>query len=163
MLPPALRLTEDRISVFWSRVDKTGGPEACWPWIAGRFPYGYGAFLVEERQMGAHVVSFILAYGPVPEGCVVRHVVCENPPCCNPAHLAAGTHQQNMDDAKLHDRFVKGEDNNGAKLTAPEVLAIRQRYVPFDPVHGAAAIARELGVNKQTISRIIRRVNWTHI
>jgi hypothetical protein len=32
--------------------------------------------------------------GPVPEGLELDHL-CENPPCCNPAHLEPVTHAEN--------------------------------------------------------------------
>lgn len=39
---------------FWSKVDKSGGKNACWPWMAGSFPPGYGVFWYDkDRPCGA--------------------------------------------------------------------------------------------------------------
>src|SRR5262245_43781963 len=27
---------------FWAKVDQSAGPEACWPYLGGRVPFGYG-------------------------------------------------------------------------------------------------------------------------
>ena len=69
---------------FWPKVDKSGGPDACWPWMGGKTQRGYGYFTADGHRTYAHIFSFELENGySVPE---VRHT-CDNPPCCNPAHL----------------------------------------------------------------------------
>lgn len=87
---------------FWSKVDRSGGPHACWPWLAKRARNGYGSFWYEGRNVSAHRVAHVLAHGPVPAGLLVMHS-CDNRPCCNPAHLSAGTASDNA-----HDKFRKG-------------------------------------------------------
>ncbi len=65
------------------------GPDDCWPWLAStRTTMGHGQIKFQGRPVNAHRVAFMLAYGYLPP--VVRHK-CDNPPCCNPAHLEPGT------------------------------------------------------------------------
>lgn len=86
---------------FWEKVDKSGGPDACWPWLGAQTPKGYGMF----DHRGAHRTAWKIANGPIPDGKLVRHLVCDNPPCCNPRHLALGTDADNAADKVAHGRW----------------------------------------------------------
>lgn len=91
------RSLEDR---FWSKV-RIGEPDDCWEWTATRFPSGYGNFSMGARsqgKVGAHRVAYELANGPIPPGMDICHH-CDNPPCCNPRHLYAGSVSDNLRDA----------------------------------------------------------------
>lgn len=86
------------IQRFWSRVDQSGGVDACWPWITGRFTNGYGCFRADMRNQRAH--RWLLGYlrgKPLGFGEMACHH-CDNPPCCNPAHLFVGTAKDNAQD-----------------------------------------------------------------
>lgn len=102
-------------SRFWKRVDKAG-PDECWPWTAARMPKGYGCMGVGKGVMEyAHRLAFWLVHGEIPDGKFILHH-CDNPPCVNPAHLYAGTHQDNMNDMKSRGRqgrtIVHGESHS---------------------------------------------------
>jgi len=94
----------DHSAHFWERVDMSGGPDACWPWTGARHPSGYGGVSWRGGRVNAHRVAYELAYGNPGKGFVCHH--CDNPPCCNPAHLFLGTAQDNYRDsiAKGHSR-----------------------------------------------------------
>lgn len=106
------------------KIDRSGGLFACWPWNGYRNLDGYG--IVSRRRGGrclAHRYAFEQYVGPIPENSVVLHS-CDNPRCCNPAHLSIGTQAENVADMikKGRARFDRRERANqfgaaGAVLT----------------------------------------------
>jgi hypothetical protein len=102
-LPRFRRPLEER---FWEKVARRALDE-CWPWLGARDRKGYGAFMmtgegVRKHRVTASRLAYELAVGPIAEGLAVMHR-CDNPPCCNPAHLVAGTIADNN-----RDMVVKG-------------------------------------------------------
>jgi hypothetical protein len=83
---------------FWAKVDRSGGLDACWPWMGSRTEEGYGQFWDGQRIEHAARVAWRLHTGKeVPSDKHALHH-CDNPPCCNPAHLWLGTNQNNSTD-----------------------------------------------------------------
>jgi hypothetical protein len=92
---------------FWSKVDRTGGPDSCWPWTAGLSGNGYGSVgWGHVRQ--THRVAYELAVGPIPADMVLDHTChnadpsclggrdCQHRRCVNPAHLEPVTRLVNV-------------------------------------------------------------------
>lgn len=114
-------LTPETIERFWAKVDRSAGPDACWPWAAGRRGRGdYGGFCAGGRALRSHRVAYALAVGPIPTGMFVCHR-CDNPPCCNPAHLFVGTAADNKADCVAKARHATGD------RTRPETRAKGER------------------------------------
>lgn len=89
-------LSAEQIEKFWRRVD-VRGPDECWPWRTAK-PGEYGIFSLNGGGMRiASRVALQISIGPLPSDILACHR-CDNPPCCNPAHLFPGTHEQNMQD-----------------------------------------------------------------
>ena len=159
--------TEER---FWSKVDRSGGPDACWPWLAGRGKNGYGWFRsASGDQRGAHRSSWELSIGPIPPGLCVCHS-CDNPPCVNPAHLWLGTHTDNNVDKMVKGRASKGESHSKclhpargerarSKLSSDAVLKIRELAGTISQ----SKIGVMFGISQAHVSEIVLRKVWTHI
>lgn len=81
-----------------------GEPDECWPWTASVDHKGYGQINDGEgRTRKAHQIVLEIALGrPLVAGELALHH-CDNPPCCNPGHLYAGTHLDNA-----HDMISRG-------------------------------------------------------
>jgi hypothetical protein len=87
--------------------------DECWPWTGQTVTGGYGRLGWQGRREIAHRVAWELFEGPIPEGQWVLHH-CDNPPCCNPLHLYAGTQRQNIHDAIARGRFSPPPRRNAA-------------------------------------------------
>lgn len=85
---------------FWSRV-MVGLPSDCWEWSGSRRSDGYGQVYIGGKHRATHRLSFYLSNLFWPP--VVRHR-CDNPRCCNPHHLEAGTQSENMQDVVARGR-----------------------------------------------------------
>lgn len=148
------------IARFWSLVDRAG-PDDCWLWRGSRKGNGYGRFKVVSYQMAhANRVAWVIANGRDPGELLVRHS-CDNPPCCNPAHLLLGTHADNMQDKVDRGRCVgrpqTGESNANAHLTIDQVGEIVQAFRRHEP---NTHIARRYPVGHALISRIRTGRSW---
>ena len=141
-------------------VDRSGGPDACWPWLGGtRTRDGYGRFQHAGQQFFAHRYAFARAHGAIPADRLVCHR-CDNPPCCNPAHLFLGTPLDNMRDKIAKGRDSHGERNGRSVLTAADVAAIRAAH---DAGATNKALAARFHVATSTISDIVLRQHWRHL
>jgi len=157
---------------FDRKVDRNGGPNACWPWRGATDRKGYGVIGLGRRADGTrrvHQVAWLLAHGPVPDGLCVLHE-CDNPPCCNPAHLFLGTILDNNRDMFAKGRHTwtthpelraRGERHGRAKLTDDAVREIRTRYAAGGVTQRELATA--YGVDQQVIWAIVHRRRWAHV
>lgn len=137
---------------FWAKVDRSQGPDLCWPWL-GSLNNGYGVTSdIRGKECGSHRVALSLASGqPIPRGKVVRHLVCDNPRCVNPAHLAVGSHADNVADRVAKGRSATGVQHGRAKLTEAKARAIRD-------LRQAGWFHREIAELFEVDDRCVRKV-----
>lgn len=73
----------------------------CWEWQAGRSGK-YGKIKFRSRTELVHRVFYAWLIGPLPKRIKgqrtqqLDHLVCNNPPCCNPAHLKLVAPKENI-------------------------------------------------------------------
>jgi hypothetical protein len=155
---------------FWSKVDRNGSN--CWLWKCGHFGTGYGAFKIGKKNYGAHVIAFLVSGGKLTEE--KNHVLhsCNNRGCVNPAHLRAGSQQDNVDDAMKNGNHgldltsfprkrARGTKHGMAILTDAKVRSIRSEYEPYKMTRNM--LSRKYGVSTATIQLILARKLWKHV
>lgn len=137
---------------FWAKVDRSS-PDGCWPWLAGKSSRGYGSFHFGNRVVSAHRFAYEQTHGPLPEGLSVCHR-CDNPICCRPEHLFAGTPAENSADMTAKGRAVGHPGlNYQAVLTADQIREIRAAYAPR--VVTCRALADRYGISPMAVHRIV--------
>lgn len=144
---------------FWTKVDRAGGPDACWPWTAATFHFGHGQFWNGRRTVVASRFAYELLVGPIPVGLFILHS-CDNPPCCNPAHLRPGTQAENIEDRDSRGRWspMRGAANGGAKLSEQGARIVRDLFESYPITQ--AALGRLVGVSQTAVSSIVRGITY---
>lgn len=131
----------------------------CWIWQGWKSKRGYGRCRIFGSAWTVSRLSFV-AHG----GVLLRHEFachrCDNPPCCNPAHLFSGTSSDNAADKVAKQRQVKGTSVNTAKLNEEKTARMRAEYMA-----GAnfCAIARDHGVSDSQARRACLGLSWKHV
>lgn len=145
------------VARFWRNVDVRRRDE-CWPWRKAT-RNGYGVFHPAKGEtVASHRFALELSLGlPLGEGMQARHLVCDNPPCCNPAHLAEGTNADNVADMVGKNRQARGSMKS--RLNEADVVSIRERAAA-----GAllADLATEHGITASLVTMIVRGQRWKH-
>ena len=135
---------------FWSKVDRSGD---CWLWTGSFLKDGYGQFRLNRTTVTASRLAWELTYGSIPVGMLVCHK-CDNPPCCNPAHLFLGTPRDNRRDCAAKGRVTAWK----AVVTKADTLVIRAAYAAGGVTQ--AELGRQFGISQTSVSCIVRRKTW---
>jgi len=152
---------EELSARFWHKV-RIGGPDECWPWTGHQNPKGYGVIGYRGKLFVAHRVAWMLTFGDVPVGMSICHH-CDNPPCCNPSHLWAGTHAENM-----RDMMVKGRNHSPGlspntpfretRFRWPLVRTMRAIYATGKV--STALLGRVVGIGQSAAYNIVHNRTW---
>lgn len=156
----AMNITNAEKYRFFAKIESPN-ESGCMEWKAARNAKGYGQFGVSGKMRVASRLAYELANGPIPDGMLVCHT-CDNPPCCNPAHLFLGSAKDNQADKANKGRCAlqSGSKNNLARLTESVVLEIRAMRADGYKV---SDLAHRFNVHQTTISKVITRATWNHV
>lgn len=109
-----------------------------------------------ERWYVAHLVALAFI-GPWPDGAeCVRHLN-DDPSNDQKDNLAYGTIANNVADSIANGTFPRGEKNGHAKLTAADVVAIREAIRC-----GKRGIQTELATRYGVAQSVITKIKWGH-
>lgn len=86
---------------FWRRVQPND--DGCWEWVGRKNSDGYGRYAIGRGPRGqhttfhegAHRITWRMVNGDFPEGTEASHL-CGNRWCCNPDHVVAESHKDNL-------------------------------------------------------------------
>jgi len=75
--------------------------------------------------------------------------------CCHPKHVFWKTRSENLADRLRHGTMIRGEATPNAKLSASDVLAIRE-------TKGVAQkdLAERYGIARSTLNQIVKHKKW---
>lgn len=158
-----LRLDEPELQRIWSRVDVRSAGE-CWHWTGSKTKAdNRGRIKLEGIWFVTPRLVLAIDNGFYPSADIFACHKCDNPPCCNPAHLWWGTAQDNTTDAIAKGRLHKwngaraGQHNPKAKLKAADIPKIRA------DTRTQCVIAAEYGVCQAAISDVKSGKAWSNL
>lgn len=164
--------TQTTMDRYLAKIDTSGGPDACHPWMGGRFSNGYGRLALDDAKRSSvrsHRWGFEQLVGPIPDDQVVRHS-CDNPLCHNPRHWVLGSNADNSADMVERGRSLRGEGNPASKLTSADVLIIKRDLLPLTATgkgrrgqESLRSIADRYGVSPALIGHIKSGIAWPHV
>ena len=123
----------------------------CHVWQGAKAGNGYGYVTIRQLKKNIYLHRFVYEqkYGVIQKGVCVMHK-CDNPSCCNVAHLIAGSHSDNTRDMIKKGRHPahmrKGTSNR--KLTDKQVAMI------LIDCRSTRNIAPDFGVHHSVIQRL---------
>lgn len=166
------KLFKKQDSSFFARLKKVdsgyktedGKRSKCLEWEGAVFSNGYGrlGMPVETKSElihRAHRYAYYLAHCKIKKSESILHK-CDNRLCCNPRHLYAGDHRQNMRDMTDRERQAKGSRSGKAVFLEEDVAFIRFFYASGFTY---SALAEMVSSSKSTISNLIASGQWSHV
>lgn len=134
------------------KIDRSGGPDACWLWLGGHLQSGYAM----GSRTTAHREVYEKMRGPIPPGLEIDHL-CRNRGCVNPSHLEAVTHQENIRRSPVNSGRCRIMGRQRSPLNAVDVADIRRlRERGVSP----GEIANRYNLHKKSIWRIVSGKRW---
>jgi len=132
-------------------------PNGCWEWQLGKDKGGYGKASANGGTIRAHRLSFSAFVRELGDNEQGLHK-CDNPPCCNPEHIYAGTHQNNVDDKVRKGRQIKERQCWKTKLDLQDSVEIK--VILSSGLVSQTKIGEMYGVSQFAISQIALGKSW---
>lgn len=129
----------------------------CFVWLGSKDKEGYGQVSVDSKTTRVHRLVYSRCVGPIPDGYVVRHT-CDNPSCINPAHLLAGTQEENIADKVSRGRQARYNNHPNVKLSCRAVSQIKKELATGH--RNQSLLGRKYGVSQSTIWCISKGISW---
>lgn len=130
----------------------------CWEWIHATTK-GYGRKRVNGKPVTVTRIVYEMFKGPLQPGQGVLHS-CDNPPCCNPAHLFAGDQLVNNQDKASKGRAPIGEGHKNSRFTRADVIEMRRLRRQHFTLY---QIAAQFGTNHRRVGKIVSGQAWAHV
>ena len=156
------RATEDD---FWNRLVETS--DGCLEYPSNHDDWGYGVVRFQGKVWKAHRLAYYLTNNELPEPMCLH--TCDNPPCCNPEHLYAGTGSNNMEDMYLRNRGNRptGFNHHMVKYTEADAILIKELYTAAQQEAQrkgltrlgrgrVEAIAKQFNISVNTVRQIVK-------
>ena len=116
----------------------------CLLWKGSTGLNGYGYIGINKKNWRTHRLAYFLANDEMPPpGHIVGHK-CDVRRCCNPDHLEAITHEENMRQMK--------ERGRGRKVCKP-MTPMPTRIIIANSSKSIAALAKEYSLDTRTVER----------
>jgi hypothetical protein len=183
------RTMQERIRIFWTRVDKNGptprpdpawtveqklppqwqwdgsiwiwteGP--CWIWKGGKIK-GYGNFRSEGKSILAHHFSYELEYGPIEEEIFGEPVEVLHT-CDNRPCVRPSHLSKGMQSENFADMVSKNRQAKGVSLPQSKLdwdKVLRIRAIYATGELTQGQIGKQFGVGRPTVSDVVRKKSW---
>jgi len=152
------------IDIPWIKRHVTVFANGCWEWNHARTTAGYGVKRMAGKNVYLHRFTCEITYGPS-NGLHALHS-CDNPPCCNPAHLHWGTRSVNSQESLERGRFnrtdrLTGIGHHNARLNPDAVRAIREVYATGNMT--LKELGKEYNLHFSSIQAVVKRKTWKEV
>lgn len=143
---------------FLQEVVLTHTSDDCLIWPHARNSDGYGMIAIDGKSTRVSRIACEAEHGkpPTPEHEAAHS--CGNGAlgCCSKKHLYWATSAENSADKIGHGTANRGERHLWSKLTAAQVLQMRDMAATSTP----AELAKRFGVSRRNVSMVLSRNSW---
>lgn len=134
----------------------TGNECLIWPYARSRNGYGNMKYGDRNVVVSRLVCEIANGHAPSPEHHAAHSCGRGHEGCVSPRHIAWKDPVENNRDKILHGTHLRGERQNGAKLTVGTVREIRELASDMSQ----RGIARKFGLTPQHVNDVVLRKSW---